>query len=160
MTLKTMIEEVTVPPSLLTTDYKQNILSILNKQVSGKCTNETGYIIKAHDVNKILDNKIGNSSSDIIVSVEFSIEVFKPCVNNKCECTIESIFDDGIFADIMGIQKILIPNSTYKNTLVFEHGKLRTPDGKSSLENGSEITVRIKAVRYNDHSFSCIGELA
>lgn len=154
-------KDIILKPEYFTKDYKDHILDNICNELTGQCDMEKGYIVKTLELNKIIDNTIGNSSSEVVVNTEISVEIFKPKKGMKCNAVVNCIYNDGILATIKDIQNILIPPSSYSKKYAFEHGKLRDlTEPNMFVKKDSKITVRITAVRYNDHSFSCIGELA
>jgi DNA-directed RNA polymerase subunit E'/Rpb7 len=150
---------VRIYPHQLTSDLKNVILTESSKQLQNDCSEDMGYITKLIDVEQIIDNHIENSSSDIVIYVSLLAEVFKPVVNNIENAKVIAIYNDGTLLEINNIQKILIPNNAYKSKYITVDNKL-TPieKGTREIKINDIIPVRIKAIRYNNHSFSCIGE--
>lgn len=142
-----MTQKIRVKPEYLGPNLLKNIQTQLESEVVNTCTEETGYILKIVDIDKVIDNCIENSSSDIILEIVFSFVAFKPNVGDVIDTTVCAVYKDGILVNAHECQKILIPSSTYV-------------DQNGSWDPGSELKVKVIAVRYNDHKFSCIGVIA
>ena len=144
---RTMTRKIRVKPEYLGPDLLSNIRTQLENEIVNQCTEETGYILKIIDVDKIIDNYIENSSSDITMEIMFSFVSFKPIVGDVINTTVCAVYKDGILVNAHDCQNILVPSSTYV-------------DQNVTWDPGSELKVKVTAVRYNDHKFSCIGVIA
>ena len=144
---RTMTKQIRVKPEYLGPNLLSNIRTQLENDVVDQCTEETGYILKIIDVDKVIENSIENSSSDIIMEIMFSFVAFKPVVGDVINTTVRAVYKDGILVNAYDCQNILVPSSTYT-------------DQNVTWDPGSELKVRVTAVRYNDHKFSCIGVIA
>lgn len=142
-----MTRKIRVKPEYLGPKLLSNIRTQLESEVVNQCTEETGYILKIINIDKVIDNSIENSSSDIIMEILFSFVAFKPLVGDVIDTTVCAVYKDGILVNAHECQKILIPSSTYA-------------DRNLTWDAGSELKVKVTAVRYNDHKFSCIGVIA
>jgi DNA-directed RNA polymerase subunit E'/Rpb7 len=144
MTIIEMTRDLKIHPSQIGNPYiKRYILGELQRIMKGECSANHGHIIKVIELKKLLDNKIENSSSDIVVTVKFVGEVFKPVVDDVHTATVIAKFTDGFLVNLYDIQKLLVMASTV--------------DTDRDIKVGELAEVRITAVRYNDHAFSCIG---
>ena len=146
---RTMTRKIRVKPEYLGPNLISNIRTQLENEVVNQCTEETGYILKIINIDKVIDNSIENSSSDIIMEILFSFVAFKPLVGDVIDTTVCAVYKDGIFVNAHDCQKILVPSSTYADQ-----------NPSTSWDPGSELKVKVTAVRYNDHKFSCIGVIA
>ena len=144
---RTMTRKIRVKPEYLGPDLLSNIRTQLENEIVNQCTEETGYILKIIDVDKIIDNYIENSSSDITMEIMFSFVSFKPIVGDVINTTVCAVYKDGILVNAHDCQNILVPSSTYV-------------DQNVTWDPGSELKVKVTAVRYNDHKFSCIGVIS
>ena len=142
-----MTRKIRVKPEYLGPDLLSNIRTQLENEIVNQCTEETGYILKIIDVDKIIDNYIENSSSDITMEIMFSFVSFKPIVGDVINTTVCAVYKDGILVNAHDCQNILVPSSTYV-------------DQNVTWDPGSELKVKVTAVRYNDHKFSCIGVIS
>lgn len=144
MTVVEMIRDLKIHPSQIGNPYINGyILGELQAIMKGECSTNNGHIIKVMELKEIIDNKIENSSSDIVVTVSFVADVFKPVVGDVHEGSVIAKFPDGILVNLYDIQKLLVMASTM--------------DESATPEVGDTAKVRITAVRYNDRAFSCIG---
>jgi DNA-directed RNA polymerase subunit E'/Rpb7 len=144
MTITEMIRDLKIEPCQIGNPYINTyILSELQKVMKTECTMTHGHIINVAELKEILDNKIENSSSDIVLTVKFVVDMFKPVVGDVHPGTVIAQFTDGVLVELYGVQKLLIVAATIPEDKVVEVGDM--------------VEVRITAVRYNDHAFSCIG---
>jgi DNA-directed RNA polymerase subunit E'/Rpb7 len=158
MTIKTVRRWIRINPYYICSSLYDHIFIEIEKQMKNQCDETNGHVIEIINVIKIIDNQIQNSSSDVVVFVEFDIDVFKPVAEMVVDTVICAIYADGILVESHGIQKILIPASTYAVTHTFDDNKL-TRDNKI-ISQGDNLSVLINAVRYDDHKFSCLGVIA
>jgi DNA-directed RNA polymerase subunit E'/Rpb7 len=160
MTVIQLTRDVRVLPQYLTSGLGKTILEETRKQLEGNCTEIIGHIIKILEVKRILDNKIENSSSDIVISVELLVDTFKPEVNMVENGRIIAIYTDGVLIELRGIQKVLIPANSYKKSHVMKNSTFLEPieSNGNEIRVGDTMDVKINAIMYGDHSFSCIGE--
>lgn len=146
MTVKVLTDKFKVLPMHFNSGFNSNLHEEISKRVTGKCDNETGYIVKLLEVNKILENCIHNSSSDIILTVQFTVENFKPIKGLIIDGIVCAVYTDGILATVQN-QKVLIPASTYDSERV------------KDIKQNEKIKMKITNVRYEDHKFSCLAEI-
>lgn len=160
MTVIQLIRDVRVLPEYITSSLlSKTILEETRKQLEGNCSEEIGHILKILEVREIIDNKIENSSSDIVITVVLYADTFKPQVNNMETGTVIAIYTDGILVEIKGIQKLLVPSSSYKSLYIMKNSSLEGIEETPGINIGDNISVKINAIMYGDHAFSCLGEL-
>lgn len=146
----------TVEPSHLGKNIKENIKKQLIKELFLKCDEKIGYFIEIKEVFRILDNFITNSTSHIMCLVEFEAEIFKPVVDMIIDdAEILKIYENGILLNAMNIQKILIPSHTLTSEYIIENNTLKK--GEQIINEHDKIKVKIKAVKYDNKKFNCIG---
>ena len=160
MPVTEMTRDIRIHPSCLSHKLKDHIFTEISNQLLNNCTIEHGHILKILELKKIIDNKIENSISAIVVTVVFLVEVYKPVSEAIENAKVMAIYKDGILANINEVQKVLIPATTYSNSYSLENNKLKSLQGSNYISQGDTIKIKIKALRYSDHSFSCIGEIA
>jgi DNA-directed RNA polymerase subunit E'/Rpb7 len=158
MDTKTIKRWIKINPRYIGPELSKHIREEITKQMFKECDEKTGHVIRIVKVYDILDNRIQNSSSEMVVFVKFEIEIFKPISGLNIPSIIKAIYPDGILVESYDIQKILIPASTYKGLYVLENMVLT--GGNSILSKGDTLNVEITAVRYDDHCFSCLGVIA
>lgn len=147
---------ITINPSDLGKNIKENIKKQLSKELVLKCDEKNGYFIEIKKVSRIIDNYITNSTSDIMCFVEFEAEIFKPIVDMVIdEAEILKIYENGILLNAMNIQKILIPSHTLSSEYIIENNILKK--GEVKIIENDKIKVKIKAVKYDNKKFNCIG---
>jgi len=144
MTITEITRDLKIEPCQIGNPYINTyILNELQKVMKTECTMTHGHIINVAELKEIVDNKIENSSSDIVLTVRFVVDMFKPVVGDVHQGNVIAQFTDGVLVELYGVQKLLIVAATIAKDKV--------------VEVGDRVDVRITAVRYNDHAFSCIG---
>jgi DNA-directed RNA polymerase subunit E'/Rpb7 len=160
MTVIQLTRVVRVLPQYLTSSLNKTILEETRKQLEGNCSESIGHIIKILEVKEIIDNKIENSSSDIVFTVEILVDIFKPEVNMVETGKVIAIYKDGVLIELRGIQKVLVPANSYKDYYVMKNSTFLEHIEGTEIRVGDTIDVKIQAIMYGDHSFSCIGEFS
>jgi DNA-directed RNA polymerase subunit E'/Rpb7 len=158
MDTKTITRWIKINPQYIGKGLDSHVYEEIEKQMKNECDEESGHVIRVLSVSDIIDNRIQNSSSEMVVLVKFEIEIFKPCTDMVVDSIIKAIYPDGILVQARDIQKILIPVLSYKDKYVLENNILIGTD--ATISTGDTINVLITAVRYDDHCFSCLGVIA
>jgi DNA-directed RNA polymerase subunit E'/Rpb7 len=157
MEVKTIQKWINIKPYMLGDNFMNELTEVIKSQFKNTCSNDLGHIMEILDITRIITNHIENSSSEIVVLTDFEIEVFNPRETSIVEdATVCAVYTDGLLVDAHGVQKILIPSSTYSETHTMKDDTLVDMDS-NVIKSGDVISVSITAVRYNDHRFSCIG---
>jgi DNA-directed RNA polymerase subunit E'/Rpb7 len=108
------------------------------------CTNDAGYILNVTDWVEIQDSYISNANSDVILTVEFDVDMFKPAVGDVLTGSVCMVFDHGLFVDVYNRLKVFVPVASL-------------PQRRPVL--GDPVTVSLDGVRYASGSFNCFGKL-
>lgn len=136
---------VNLKPEFIGSQILEHLKVQVEKDISGECNNENGFITSVISIDNIVDNYIENSSSDIMVEINTTVSIFKPTAGMIVDGKVKAIYNDGILAEMYDRQRVLIPSSTYKTC---------------NATVGSTLPIKISAVRYNNHVFSCLGVIA
>jgi len=136
---------VNLKPEFIGSQILEHLKVQVEKDISDECNNENGFITSVISIDKIVDNYIENSSSDIMVEINTTVSIFKPTPGMIVDGKVKAIYNDGILAEMYDRQRVLIPSSTYKSC---------------NATVGSTLAIKISAVRYNNHVFSCLGVIA
>lgn len=136
---------VNLKPEFIGSNITEHLKNQVEKDVSLECNNENGYIVQIIKIDRIIDNYIENSSSDIMVVIDITVSIFRPIPGMIVIGKVKAIYNDGILAEMYERQRVLIPSSTYSSC---------------NTKVGSNLEIQISAVRYNNHVFSCLGLIA
>ena len=158
METKTIEAWIKINPKYIGSGLDSHVREEIKKQMKNECDEKTGHVIRILEVSKILDNRIQNSSSEMVILVNFTIEVFRPSPDMVIDSVVIAIYPDGVLVEAYDVQKILIPESSYKDNYSFRDNML-TRDN-TTISKGDNLKVRLTAVRYDDHCFSCLGVIA
>lgn len=148
-------KNVPLEPRFLDGNISEHILSHL--KTMNEPSKEYGHIL---DIVKIIEYGLGTVSRismHIIFPVKFLAKTLKPEEGKTIEAEVTMISQYGIFLGI-GSLKILVPYSGMKG-YTFKPGDSPYFEGKKSIRKGDNLKVRIKHVKFERKTFSCIAEL-
>ena len=145
--------KIYIEPRLFNSKIKQHIVDKVREQTFHTCIDEIGYVM---DVIKI--NTIKNIHSNLFV-VNSELSVFKPEKDTVYNTIVRMIFKEGIFVEINGIQKVLIPTSSVKNKYEYKDNLFICKDTKKIIDNDMELKVKLTAIKYYNNKFNCIGQI-
>jgi hypothetical protein len=133
---------------LLPVDLININISIYNKLQKLKYTcNKNGYIMKIGNILPISNPLISRTTGNCICNITYEIFTLKPEKGHIYKTIVTNIFNEGIFVEyIDGIRSI-------KNLKVF------LPRVVENLNIGDIINVIIDIVRYENHTYQCIGSV-
>jgi len=156
--IQTISQRISIESMYLDSDIKYHILNKLKKTMEGKCTFDNGYIISVNKLLEIGDNKIGCANSLVIFNVTYEADVLKPEKGHILSGKVCMVFQHGIFVDIYGKMKVLVP-ATSMEQYEYQQGENIFTRGKNTIENGVDVSVDIVDTKYEKKQFSCIGKL-
>ena len=153
-----MEKRVCIDSEYLNKDIYKHMLEKIKENTINDCTKNYGYILDIKKITKIKDNYISNVNCDNIFLVEFIAETLKPDIGKKFDGEVCMLFPGGIFLNIKGKQKVLIPISTLNNYIYDPINKLYKKN-KKTIKEGDTIKVEITGTKYTKQSFSCFGNM-
>ena len=138
----------------LNSNIMLHLIDKIRQETQQVCSKEYGYILSIKNIIKILDNK------ENIFNVLFQAEVFKPEKNQELQGNVCMIFKDGIFVDVLNIQKVLISAKTLSNYKYDKtHNVFHHITNDNIIDNMSCVNLIILDIKYNNHQFCCFGKL-
>lgn len=151
-------QKIPIESMYLDKNINLNILNKLKNDMGGKCTLEYGYILDIIKIIKIGDNKISSANSLTVFDVIYQADVLKPTEGLILSGKVCMIFQHGIFVDIKGKMKVLIPATTIDSfSYDAEDSSFETSNTK--ISNGASVDIEIVLIKYEKKNFSCIGKL-
>jgi len=144
--------EITIKPCELNAIDK-HIEDKISKKIDS-CTEKNGYIMDIKNI-RIISNTISRLSGKCIFKVKYDIVSLKPQPGHVYVGFVNIIFKEGIFVEYHNI-KILIPYTSMKNW-VYKTSTYTLDDRTVSV--GDWIKVLIGSVRYDNHTYQCIGSI-
>jgi DNA-directed RNA polymerase subunit E'/Rpb7 len=154
----TVNQKVSIEPKYLHQDIEYFILEKIKNKSIGQCSLENGYILDVIDIKNIGENIIETTNSLIVFDVEYLADVLKPAIGDINIGKVCMIFEYGIFVNVFGIMKILIP----KKSIVdydYEDKKFVSKDGKDDILIDTDLQIEIIMIKYEKKQFSCIGKI-
>ena len=136
-----------VPCSGLHSGIKKVLFEQLDAEVSKKCFQEHGHILQVLRIRRILSHEISRVDSNLIFVVEYDARTLKPYVGMESKGEICMVYPDGLFVNIYGCQKVLIPSQLVQN------------NEEDAFETGDIVNIELTAVKYTGTYFNCIGRL-
>lgn len=156
--ITTITQNVTIEAMYLDSDIENHILNKLKRKMEGTCTFEYGYIITVNKIIKIGNNKIGSANSMVVFDITYEANILKPEQGHILSGKVCMVFQHGIFVDIYGKMKVLIPASSMTN-YIYQQDQNNFIWLEKIIENDIEVTIDIVMTKYKKKQFSCIGKL-
>lgn len=147
-------QKVSIASKYLDNNIEKHILDKLKKTMEGKCTLDNGYIINVNKIINLGDNKIGRANSLVVFNLTYEAEILRPQKGDILFGTVCMIFHHGIFVNVKGKMKVLIP-ATSMSSYVYNH----IDNTFGPISKDTEISIEIVMIKYEKKQFSCIGKL-
>jgi len=145
--------KIYIEPRFFDSKIKQHITDKVKEQTLHTCIDEIGYVM---DVDKI--NTIKNIHSNLFI-VNSDLVVFKPEKDTVYDTLVCMTFKEGIFVEINGIQKVLIPTSSINDRYEYRDNVFICKDTKKIIDTDVELKVKLTAIKYYNNKFNCIGQI-
>lgn len=154
----TIIRKICLEPKYLDENLYVHLTEKIHNDVLNHCDQTYGYITKIYDNIEIIENIISQASPGIFFKVKFTAKAIRPEVDSLYEGKICMIFPQGIFVEIMGKMKVLVPADKMGN---FKYNKSTSTfkTEKKTLSKGDKVDVVLTMIKYEKHNFNCIGNL-
>lgn len=156
--IRTINQKVSIEPKYLDSNISNHLLKKLKDTMEGKCSLDNGYILSVNKIIKLGENMIECPNSFVIFNVIYEVTVLKPEKNQIMSGTVCMVFQHGIFVDIMGKLKVLIP-ATSMSELKYTLEKNSFVGDNITISDKTDVTIKITATHYEKKQFSCIGIL-
>jgi DNA-directed RNA polymerase subunit E'/Rpb7 len=154
--------KIVIPPMYIDSNIEKHVEMLIKETIKNECTKEYGYIIHVNRLISIDDNFITPANSDIVMDIQFEVDTIKPCIGKEFKGSICMVFKNGIFIDLYGLLKILVPASSlqdYTFTTGVDKNNASFVSKHRSLKKNDVISIIVSGVKYSNHSFSCFGNL-
>ena len=137
--------------------YVEKSITKKLEDMSKICTKEHGYVLTIDKIISYHNNIISRTSGNCIFNVSYQVTTIRPEVGHQYKAVVSLLYKEGIFANFNDI-KILVPSIElqeweYKNSY-YQHNVSQDP-----ISIGSWIQVELKIVRYENHTYQCIGTI-
>lgn len=160
-------KKITLDPSFLNKDIKDNIYKIIEKEFTNKCFKEYGYILKINDIISYSDNIISNTNSKIIFTVVFDADTLNPKIGDKITGKIFYMDKNCILMNVENKAKVVIPINmmneyTYQENDKYYIKHIVDKDNKTIVKKynkNDEIEAIITNLRYINNNFDYIASL-
>lgn len=151
-------KKVCLNPEFLGKNLKKKVFEDIKNCTKNECSKEIGYILNVIKLRRIKNNYISSNNCEIILEVELVAEILKPEINKIFEDKVCMIFSGGIFLDIKGKFKVLIPQNSLLDFTFDPKTKSFCKDD-IEIQESDIIKVKITGIKYTKKNFSCFGEL-
>lgn len=158
MLQQTITQKISIESKYLDSDIETHIFNKLKKNMEGRCTFDDGYIINIKRIVRIDSNKIARANSIVIFDVIYERDVLKPVEGQILNGKVCMVFQHGIFVDIYGKMKVLVPVK-YMKGYNYNEDENKFVGKHKNIELGLEISIDIMLTKYEKKEFSCIGKL-
>jgi DNA-directed RNA polymerase subunit E'/Rpb7 len=153
-----MTQKISLEPSFLDENLKSHLIEKVKKELLGKCDKEYGYITEIYDDIKIINNTISSASYGVFFNIEIQAKVHKPEKGGKYEGRVCMVFSNGIFVEVFGRAKVLIPSDKMGGYKYVKEDSCYKK-GKHKISVNDTIQVEIDLIKYEKQNFNCIGSL-
>lgn len=156
-------QKVSIDPKYLDSNISHYILEKIRLNMENKCTLKYGYIINVRKIINLGDNIIAPANSLVVYDVTYEAETVKPEKGLELSGKICMVFEHGIFVDVLGRMKVLVPVNTLEGYTFSDDSFIPLEEKgegeKEVIVVGKSVNIRINMVKYEKKEFSCIGEL-
>jgi DNA-directed RNA polymerase subunit E'/Rpb7 len=153
-----MEKKICLEPKYLDDKIPDHLLEKINSDILGKCDQSYGYVTKVFKKIQIIKNVLSTCGPGVFFYVKFGAEVFKPIVGSIYEGKVCMTSPHGIFVEVFGKMKVLIPvnkMSGYK----FDKAGPSFKKGKKTILEKDTVEILIDMIKYEKQNFNCIGSL-
>ena len=154
----TIQKKMCINPEFLGKNLVADIFEYVKGFMKDDCSKDLGYIVKVKKIKRIIDNCISGNNGELIFEIEILVDVIKPEIGKLFTDKVCMIYNGGIFLDIKGKFKILIPISSLQH-FVYDTSKKCFQKGDFTIKEGDLITSKITGIKFSKNNFSCFGNI-
>lgn len=150
-----------VSPDLMGKQWKAKLFEKMSQDITGKCTQENGYILALLRLDKVVDQTIMRTGGKVRFTVDMEASVLKPNVGEELEAEIDMITPHGLFCRHKML-RMLLPLSNCPDFILrqdFSSTNLYNPHQNKSFRKGDTIHVKVENVRFENDLYTCIVSL-
>jgi DNA-directed RNA polymerase subunit E'/Rpb7 len=142
----------------LNSQLEKHIYDKICQLYLNRCDQEYGYILQILNKIELLENVVSSGGNGCFFTVKFSIKSLKPEIGNCLTGKICMIFVHGIFVEVAGKMKVLVPFDKMNG---YKYSKNRTTfhNGKKFFSEGDKVEIVLELIKYEKQNFSCIARL-
>lgn len=170
---KSIITKVSLDPSSLTKNLKNDLVEKLRSVLLNDCSKEHGYILKVIRLEEILDNTIVSdcaiyedkvsSTCQLVFKVKVLVESLKPVEEQVYDAYVHGVLSHGVLVSVEGKMKVLIPDPiegwTYTETALLDKYYQNVDDISRKIRTGDTVKIRLKGTKYRNKSYRSYGQL-
>lgn len=154
------VEELVLPPSVLSKNIKNIIKSKLLDKVQGSVSEKYGYIICVVNVDDTPNGKILDTTGDLLFTVSYRAVVMKPFRGEVCEGVIYKLDQFGIHVAV-GPMSVYISNFNFPPQFKYnEVNKIYVSDTNEQLKENTTVRFRITGIQYIQKEFKPTGTMS
>jgi DNA-directed RNA polymerase subunit E' len=159
MYYKTKVKDyIRLPPSAFGDDIELSLTQEIKRKYSGFISQELGFVIDVTGVDNVGQGIILPGDGSAHYSVEFTLLVFKPEMQEIVLGKITNVADFGAFINIGPVEGMIHISQTMNDFVSFrKDGVLLGKNSKHSLKAGDICKAKIIAVSYKDLTNPKIG---
>jgi DNA-directed RNA polymerase subunit E'/Rpb7 len=151
---------ICINPEFLGKEIHSDIFKFIKENTKDECTKENGYIIEVHKLKRIIENYISGNNGELIFEVDVLVERIKPEINKVFSDKVCMVFNQGIFVDVSGKFKILIPLSSLKDFEFDPSNKIfKNSKTEIVIKEGDVISVKVTGIKFVKNNFKCFGDI-
>lgn len=154
------IEELILPPSILSRNLKNIIKAKLLAKVQGSVSEKYGYVICVINIGDIPNGVIMDTTGDLLFTVSYKAVVMKPFKGEVCEGVITKLDQFGIHVSV-GPMTVYISNSDFPPHFTYNDvNKIYVSSKSEKLAIDKEVRFRINGIQYVGKEFKPKGTMS
>ena len=156
----TISQNVSLDFKYLDNNIQQHLLNKLKNSMINTCSMSNGYILDIIEIININSNLVSTANTKTVFNIIYTAETLNPQKGQVIEGTVCMVFDNGIFVNHLDKLKILVPKSSLNGEDLHFNGESKSFEGdESTIEVGSNVSVKLSMIKYEEKEFKCIGEI-
>uniref|UniRef100_A0A7R9YT63 DNA-directed RNA polymerase II subunit RPB7 n=1 Tax=Chlamydomonas euryale TaxID=1486919 RepID=A0A7R9YT63_9CHLO len=158
-----LAKDLDVHPRHFGKNLRDEIERKLNDEVEGKCHGKYGYVVCVISVSSIGKGKIRQDGTGYATfKVHYSAVVCRPYIDEVVDVVVTSVNKAGFFAQA-GPYEIFVSNhlipEDYEFNTVGEPCYTSNEDGAQTVQERTEVRLRIVGTNLNQAEIFCIGSM-
>ena len=153
-----MERKICLEPKYIDNKITEHLLEKIQRDVLGKCDQSYGYVTKVFKKIQIIENTVSSGGPGVFFLVKFGAHVLKPEVGPVYEGKVCMTSPHGIFVEVFGKMKVLIPANKMGGYKFNKTGPF-FQKSKKTISEEDTVQIEIDMIKYEKQNFNCIGSL-
>ena len=154
---KIIKRKIVIPPHALGANLSSYVAAAVENMERKLCTRQHGYVLSVIGDVVLSTPIVSNANSEVGIQVAFRAETLLPEVNESLTGRIWKTFPEGVFLEVEGLLKVLVPALTIPG---YVHDDVTPLCDAGPILSNSKITATVSGVRYKCGSFSVVASFS